>query len=50
MSTPLMGRPNDYGILTMDQKEIHEAVEDAHRGSVGKSASMPMATSRSTWC
>ena len=31
MSTPFMGRPNDYGILTMDQKEIHEAVEDAHR-------------------
>jgi len=31
MSTPYVGRPGDYGILTMDQKEIHEAVEDAHR-------------------
>ena len=31
MSTPFIGRPHDYGILTMDQKEIHEAVEDAHR-------------------
>ncbi len=31
MSTPFVGRPNDYGILTMDQKQIHEAVEDAHR-------------------
>jgi predicted amidohydrolase YtcJ len=31
MSTPFVGKPNDYGILTMDQKEIHEAVEDAHR-------------------
>lgn len=31
MRTPFMGKPNDYGILTMDQKEIHEAVEDAHR-------------------
>lgn len=31
MSTPFVGRPNDYGILTMDQKQIHEAVEDSHR-------------------
>ncbi|MGH8187969.1 MAG: amidohydrolase, partial [Steroidobacteraceae bacterium] len=31
MSTPFVGKPNDYGILTMDQKQIHDAVEDAHR-------------------
>jgi predicted amidohydrolase YtcJ len=31
MSTPYVGKPNDFGILTMDQKEIHAAVEDAHR-------------------
>jgi predicted amidohydrolase YtcJ len=31
MSTPFEGRPNDYGILTMSQEEIHEVVEDAHR-------------------
>src|SRR5207253_336335 len=31
MSTPYIGKPNDFGLLTMDQKEIHEAVEDAHR-------------------
>ncbi len=31
MSTPYVGKPNDYGILTMDQKQIHEAVEEAHR-------------------
>jgi len=31
MSTPYVGRPDDYGILTMDQDEIHEATEDAHR-------------------
>ena len=31
MSTPFQGRPDDYGILTMSQEEIHEAVEDAHR-------------------
>jgi predicted amidohydrolase YtcJ len=30
MSTPFVGRPDDYGILTMTQEEIHEAVEDAH--------------------
>jgi predicted amidohydrolase YtcJ len=31
MSTPFEGRPDDYGILTMSQDDIHEAVEDAHR-------------------
>lgn len=31
MSTPYVGRPDDYGILTMNQEEIHEAVEVAHR-------------------
>jgi hypothetical protein len=31
MSTPYVGRPNDFGILTMTQEEIHEVVEDAHR-------------------
>ena len=31
MSTPYVGRPDDYGILTMSQQEIHEAVENAHR-------------------
>jgi hypothetical protein len=31
MSTPYEGRPDDHGILTMTQEEIHEAVEDAHR-------------------
>ena len=31
MSTPYIGRPDDYGILTMSQEEIHEVVEDAHR-------------------
>jgi predicted amidohydrolase YtcJ len=31
MSAPYVGRPDDYGILTMDQDEINEAVEDAHR-------------------
>ena len=31
MSTPFIGRPDDYGILTMDQDEIHERVEEAHR-------------------
>jgi predicted amidohydrolase YtcJ len=30
MSTPYVGT-NDYGILTMTQKEIDEAVEDSHR-------------------
>jgi predicted amidohydrolase YtcJ len=31
MSTPYVGRPDDFGILTMTQEEIHEAVEDAYR-------------------
>ena len=31
MSTPYMDRPDDYGISTMSQEEIHEAVEEAHR-------------------
>jgi predicted amidohydrolase YtcJ len=31
MSTPFIGKPDDYGILIMDQKQIDEAVEDAHR-------------------
>ena len=31
MSTPYVGRPDDFGILTMSQEEIHEAVEEAHR-------------------
>ncbi len=31
MSTPYVGRPDDFGILTMTQEEVHEAVEDAHR-------------------
>ncbi|MBT8488849.1 MAG: amidohydrolase [Gemmatimonadetes bacterium] len=31
MSTPYAGRPDDYGILTMTQEEIHAAVEEAHR-------------------
>lgn len=30
MSTPFVGRPNDYGILVMDQKQIDAAVEEAH--------------------
>ena len=31
MSTPYVGRPSDYGILTMSQDEIYAAVEDAVR-------------------
>jgi len=31
MSTPYAGRPDDYGILTMTQQEVHEAVEEGHR-------------------
>jgi predicted amidohydrolase YtcJ len=31
MSTPFMGRPDDFGILIMQQDEIHHVVEDAHR-------------------
>lgn len=30
MSTPYVGRPDDYGILTMTPDQIHEAVDDAH--------------------
>jgi predicted amidohydrolase YtcJ len=29
MSTPFNGRPDDYGILTMDQAEVDAAVDDA---------------------
>tara|TARA_B100000959_G_scaffold87905_3_gene93194 strand:+ start:16403 stop:18091 length:1689 start_codon:yes stop_codon:yes gene_type:complete len=29
MSTPYQGKPNDFGILTMTQDEIYEAVDDA---------------------
>ena len=31
MSTPYAGRPDDYGILTMTQEEVHDVVEQAHR-------------------
>ena len=31
MSTPYAERPDDFGILTMTQDEIHDAVEQAHR-------------------
>ena len=31
MSTPYIGRPDDYGILLMPQEEIDAAVEEAHR-------------------
>ncbi|MDA0328248.1 MAG: amidohydrolase [Gemmatimonadetes bacterium] len=31
MSTPYAGRPDDFGILTMTQEQIHESVEEAHR-------------------
>ena len=33
MNTPYAGRPDDYGILTMSQEEIHEVVEEAHRNN-----------------
>ena len=33
MSTPFANKPDDYGILTMSQEEIHEVVEDAHRNN-----------------
>ena len=29
MSTPYIGRPNDYGILTMSQDELNDAADDA---------------------
>jgi hypothetical protein len=31
MSSPYVGRPDDYGILTMTEAEIRDAVEQAHR-------------------
>jgi predicted amidohydrolase YtcJ len=31
MSTPYIGRPNDYGILTITQDELNVAAEDANR-------------------
>lgn len=31
MSTPYVGRADDYGILTMTPQEIEDAAEDAHR-------------------
>jgi predicted amidohydrolase YtcJ len=31
MSTPYTGRPDDFGILTMTQEEVHDVVEEAHR-------------------
>ena len=31
MSTPYAGRPDDFGILTMTQEQVHEGVEEAHR-------------------
>jgi len=31
MSKPYPGKPDDYGIQVMDQKQTHEVVEDAHR-------------------
>jgi len=31
MSTPFIGRPDDYGILVMQQEELDEVVEEAHR-------------------
>lgn len=37
MSTPYVGT-NDYGLLTMTQQEIDEAVEDGHRHNHGRQA------------
>lgn len=31
MSTPYQGRPDDFGLLTMTEDEIHAGVEEAHR-------------------
>ena len=31
MSTPYVGRPDDYGILTMTREALHDVVEVAHR-------------------
>ena len=43
MSTPYVGT-DDYGILTMTQKEIDEAVDDAPAPRLRQSASTPTAT------
>ncbi|MEX0702863.1 MAG: amidohydrolase [Planctomycetales bacterium] len=32
MSTPYVGRPNDYGLLTMSQQELDEKILEAHQG------------------
>ncbi len=31
MSTAYAGRPDDFGIMTMTQEQVHEVVEEAHR-------------------
>jgi predicted amidohydrolase YtcJ len=31
MSTPYAGRPDDYGILTMTQEQVHDVVDEAHQ-------------------
>jgi predicted amidohydrolase YtcJ len=31
MSTPYEGRPDDFGILTMTQEQVHEVVDEAHQ-------------------
>ena len=31
MSTPYVGRPDDFGLLAMDQQQTNEFVEEAHR-------------------
>ena len=31
MSTPYVGRPNDFGILVINQEDLNAAVEEAHR-------------------
>jgi predicted amidohydrolase YtcJ len=31
MSTPYVGRPNDYGILVINQEDLNAQVEEAHR-------------------
>ncbi len=31
MNTPYVGKPNDYGVLTMSQEDLHAAVEESHR-------------------
>ena len=38
MSTPFEGKPDDYGILTMSQEEIHEGLADRRRREDGPSA------------